>query len=214
MVNSRTPDQTQTKLPHRILRWFLRMSSISDLLIEPLCKLYEIEEVVPSHADCIVGLAGGLCSDGSASPVTRSVAERCVSLYLNGSAASIIFTGGYRATGNTEARAMAEIALKSGVPRERIVLEEESTRTHHHPSRVKPFLERINAKTVIIVSNHLHARRARAIFRRFYRNRFKMYFAKARSHFKLTPQRRYSCQTSCLLWNIGTHLLGKLKGWA
>lgn len=200
--------------PRRILRWLLKVSRVCDVLLAPVCRLYEIREILPQNADCIVGLAAGLSSDGSASPMSRSIAERCVSLYFDGRASWLIFTGGYSASGSTEAKAMAEIASKSGVPPERIMLEEQSMRTHHHPSRIEPMLERINARTLIVVSHHLHARRARAIFRKYYRSKSEMYFAKARSTFQITPQRRYSSQISCLVWNIGTHLLAKLKGWA
>ena len=196
------------------VKWFLKPASVCDLLLDPICRLYEIREVLPSTADCIVGLAAGLCSDGTASPMTRAVAERCALLYLNGLDARLIFTGGCNANGITEAEAMTRIAITMGVPQERIFLEEKSTRTHHHPPRVEPILEEANSKSAIVVSQHLQARRARAIFLTYYGNRLKLHFAKARSGFQLTPQRRYACQTSCLVWNIGTHLLAKLKRWA
>lgn len=200
--------------PNRLLKWLLKAAPVCDLLSEPVCQLYEIREVLPATADCIIGLAAGLCSDGAASPMTRSVAERSALLYLDGKAEWLIFTGGCYANGITEAKAMAQIAVKMGVPQERISQEENSTRTHHHPPRVQPILEKANAGSAIIVSQHLHARRARAIFLTYYGNRLKLHFAKARSSFQLTPQRRYACQTSCLVWNIGTHLLAKLKHWA
>ena len=200
--------------PNKILKWALKAAPVCDLLLDPLCRLYEIREALPSTADCVVGLAAGLYSDGTASPMTRAVAERCVSLYLNGLAGQLIFTGGCNANSITEAQAMSRIAVTMGVPQKRISLEENSTRTHHHPPRVEPILDRANAKSAIIVSQHLHARRARAIFLAYYGNRLRLHFAKARSSFQLTPQRRYACQTSCLVWNIGTHLLAKLRRWA
>ena len=197
-----------------ILKWFLRAAPVCDLLLDPICRLYEIREALPSTADCIVGLAAGLCSDGSAGPMTQAVAERSASLHLNGLGGRLIFTGGCNANGITEAEAMSKIAITMGVPQERIFLEEESTRTHHHPARVEPILEKADAKSAIVVSQHLHARRARAIFLTYYGNRVELHFAKARSGFQLTSQRRYACQTSCLVWNVGTHLLAKLRRWA
>lgn len=197
-----------------ILKSLLKAAPVCDLLLDPVCRLYEIREDLPTSADCIVGLAAGMRSDGTASPMTRAVSERCAFLYLNGFAGRLIFTGGCSANNVTEAKAMTQIATAMGVPQERIFLEEQSTKTHHHPPRVETILEKAGAKSAIIVSQHLHARRARAIFLAYYGSRLRLYFAKARSGFELIPQRRYACQTSCLVWNIGTHILAKLRRWA
>jgi uncharacterized SAM-binding protein YcdF (DUF218 family) len=161
-----------------------------------------------------VGLAAGLCRDGSPGPVTEAVARRCASLYLSGLSQFVVFSGGFNAGGRTEAEVMAGIAEEMGVPRRKIILEKESMRTHHHPPHVEPILRSHDASSAVIVSNNLHARRARAIFGKYYGTDLTMHFANAESVFGITAQRRYMSGTTCLAWNVGTHILAKLKGWA
>jgi hypothetical protein len=187
---------------------------IADFLLWPLFKLYEIPESLPQRADCVVGLAAGLCADGSPGPVTEAVARRCASLHLSGVSDLVIFTGGYTAGGMTEAQVMSNIVAEMDVAGDKVLLEEESTRTHHHPQLLEPILKGNDVSSMVVVSNHLHARRARAIFMKYYGKSITMYFAKAKSRFGPTAQRRYMSGTTCLIWNVGTHVLAKLKGWA
>jgi hypothetical protein len=133
---------------------------------------------------------------------------------MSGVSDLIVFTGGYAAGGSTEAQVMADIAAEMGVVRDRVLLEEESTRTHHHPRLLEPILKNNEVSSMVVVSNHLHARRARAIFMKHYDKNITMHFAKARSRFGPTAQRRYMSGTTCLIWNVGTHILARLKGWA
>jgi len=187
---------------------------VSDILLRPVIQLYEIPENLPGKVDCLIGLAAGLCADGRPGPVTDAVARRCASLYLSGVSNLVIFTGGFTAGGKTEAEVMSAIAEGMGVPGQNILLEKESTRTHHHPPRVEPLLKSSGISSVLIVSNRLHSRRARAIFLKHFGGDLSMHFAKAKSEFGPTAQRRYISATTCLFWNIGTHLLARLKGWA
>jgi uncharacterized SAM-binding protein YcdF (DUF218 family) len=211
---NRPGEMAVLKEPDRFSRLVIPVARIFDPLTAPVCRLYEIREDFPRKVDCIIGLAAGLKGDGSASPMTRSVAERCSSLYADGLSQMVIFTGGYSAKGTTEAGAMLEIAVGRGVPRERIALDEMSFRTHHHPGYVGPILREHNARSVLVVAHHLQGRRARAIFHRYYGDKLRIYFANVRSDYELTPQRRYACQTTALAWNMATHLLARLRGWA
>lgn len=214
MVDQSSIDKAKNIPRGGFFAWLVRLSRISDILLAPVCRLYEIREVLPRRADVVVGLSAGLCEDGSPSPMTRAVAERCASLFLEGVTAWLLFTGGVIAGGSTEAKAMRDVAAEMGVPPEKIILEEKSKRTHHHPPLIEPLLERLRANSIVVVSQHLHARRARAIFLKYYGNRLNLSFAKGRSGYGLTLQRRYASETLCLMWNLGTHLLAKLRGWA
>lgn len=199
---------------NRVLRKLVRASRLSDLLLKPVFLLYEIPECLPPEADCLVGLAAGLCTDGSPGPITEAVAKRSASFYLSGDSRFIIFTGGFTAAGRTEADVMAQIAMRMGVPEDSIILEKKSLRTHHHPREIEPILQRIGAHSLVIVSHCFHSRRARAIFKKWYGTRYRMHFAKARSDFDLTAQWRYLSGTTCFFWNVGNHVLAKLRGWA
>jgi uncharacterized SAM-binding protein YcdF (DUF218 family) len=197
-----------------LLCGLLSASRMLDPVLAPLSRLYEIKESLPRRTDCIVGLAAGLRSNGEATPVTRAVAERAASLYLAGVSPLVIFTGGYERAGRKEAEVMALVASEMGVPRERILLDTASMKTHHHPPGIEPFLTRAGARSIVVVSHTVHSRRVRAIFRNYYGEGLTIHFAKAIGGFELAPQRRYASLTSCLIWNVGTHVLAKLKGWA
>ena len=109
---------------------------------------------------------------------------------------------------------MKGIAVEMGVFGKKVLVEEKSMRTHHHPPLLKPILESHNVSSMVVVSHYLHSRRARAIFCRYYGEKISMYFGKARSGFALTAQPRYISATTTLIWNIGTHMLAKMKSWA
>lgn len=89
--------------------------------------------------DCIIGCG---CHD-------LHVAERCAELYNMGYADIIIFSGGVgKVTKNiltmTEAENFAKIAIKLGVPEEKIYLEKVSTNTEDNFRNVKKLVENEN----------------------------------------------------------------------
>jgi len=63
----------------------------------------------------------------------------------------------------TEARAMADMAQSLGVPREQLVLDEESGNTAQHPLNLKPL---IKGDGFILVTSALHMPRAMDVFKR------------------------------------------------
>jgi uncharacterized SAM-binding protein YcdF (DUF218 family) len=117
----------------------------------------------PKKVDAILGL-------GSAD--TR-VAEHAANLYLQGYAPLIIFTGGLgRISKNIfkkpEADFFAEIAIKMGVPKEKILIESQSTNTGENITFTKKLLAEkgLNPKTFIVVTKPYMERRGYATFRK------------------------------------------------
>ena len=79
----------------------------------------------------------------------------------------------------------------------------------------KPIVAELGWRSLILVAQNVHARRALAIFRRLYGPEYTFYFAAAKSKYELLPQRRLSSEPRFLLtWELPSFLLAKIRGWA
>lgn len=101
------------------------------------------------------------------------VAERGAELFLEGWAPLIVFSGGLGewATKNwqrPEAEVFAKIAVKAGVPKEKILIEDKSTNTGENIQFTKELLagRDIDSKKVIVVTKPYMERRAYATFKK------------------------------------------------
>ena len=98
--------------------------NIEDLkLIQVLWNYMKMNQKL-KPSDCIIGLG----------TMDKNVAKVASKLYLDGYSDKIIFSGGlgkitYKLWNVTEAEKFEEIAIKNGVPKERIYLEKQSTNT-------------------------------------------------------------------------------------
>jgi len=113
-------------------------------------------------ADCILGLGSN----------DVRVAERSAKLFLDGWAPLIVFSGGRgRLTADwqkTEADSFAEIAIKMGVPENKIIKEDKSTNTGENIEFTKKLLaeKNIDPKNFILVQKPYMERRAYATFKK------------------------------------------------
>lgn len=102
----------------------------------------------------------------------RKVAERGAQLFLDGWAPLLIFSGGLGVItkhfwSEPEANQFAEIALSMGVPREKILIENESTNTGENVRFTKRLLaeKEIDPRKFILVQKPYMERRSFATFR-------------------------------------------------
>lgn len=202
------------------------MGKFLDRLIRPLAKMWEIEDSFSIddlekgfrvRVDKIIGVGIALKEDGRASVMTEAVAKKAVDLYYRlGKNSGFLFTGGYACNGVTEAKAMKKIALVEKIPACLITLEEESVRTWMNAVESRKIMERYSWHSAIVVSQHIHSRKVRAIFKEvFTGSKINLYFIKARSGYEKIPQRRFTSEARFLLtWEIPTYFYSKLKGWA
>lgn len=116
-------------------------------------------------ADCIFALGSH----------DLNVADRAVDLYQEGYAPVIIFSGNVgRATKGvftkSEAEMFADIAMKRGVPKEKIILETKSTNTGENILFTKRLLgeQQIKFKSFILVQKPYMERRTYAAFRKLW----------------------------------------------
>lgn len=117
----------------------------------------------PADAAVVLGAA---VWGAEVSPVFRERINHGVELYRKGRVRKLIFTGG---RGNsdepTESSAARRYALQRGVPARDIMIEEKSHNTYENILYAKELADAQGVRTVLIVSDPLHMKRAVAMAR-------------------------------------------------
>jgi len=99
-------------------------------------------------------------------------AEKAIELYKSGRAKKIIFTGGSAEvfSGNnkliSEAKFMANIALRNNIPKYNIILEENATTTIENAKFSKKIVDTKKFKSAIVVTSKFHILRTKQIFKK------------------------------------------------
>jgi uncharacterized SAM-binding protein YcdF (DUF218 family) len=119
--------------------------------------------LAPPMADIIIVLSGGRYDDGSLNEDALERTVAAVSLYYQGSAPRLLFSGG-PCCGRSTSALMARLATDLGVPRGIILLEETSADTHDSAISSATLLHRNGARSAILVTSPLHMLRARLTF--------------------------------------------------
>ncbi|CUH82181.1 hypothetical protein TRM7557_03797 [Tritonibacter multivorans] len=121
-------------------------------------------DLYPARSDLratntIVCLAAGLQDDGSLGRFTEQRARSCISLYHQGLAPKIAFTGGNSThAAPPTGQQMAALALAEGVPASAIVIENQSESTLQNALFTLPKLESVRG--VILVTDSFHLPRS------------------------------------------------------
>jgi uncharacterized SAM-binding protein YcdF (DUF218 family) len=100
------------------------------------------------------------------SPVFKERINHAINLYRNGRVRKLIFTGGQGNPGEpTEASAARDYALQSGLPMSDILIENKSHTTYENILNAKQLADTHGIRTVLIVSDPLHMKRAMTMAR-------------------------------------------------
>lgn len=117
-------------------------------------------------ADAIVAISGG---------ETTSRTLGAVKLYDEGYAPTIIFSGAASdPTSVSNAAAMKQIAVKSGVPAGDILIEEDSVDTYENAQNTARIIKDKGMTSIILVTSPYHQRRASIEFKRALGKQFKV----------------------------------------
>lgn len=110
--------------------------------------------------DVVIVLGAGT-SNGEVSPVFQERINHGIWLYQNGYSDKLIFTGSI-GDGNKESDAYVakQYAINRGIPKESILIEEESNITQENIENAKLIMNEHSYHTAIIVSDPLHMKRA------------------------------------------------------
>ena len=104
----------------------------------------------PRRADAAVVLAGDPDYERT---------KTAVRLLLDGQVGLLILTGGEPGPGDS-ATSLREVALRAGVPAEKIRIEQVSRSTYGSMVAIQPILERERIRSVVVVTSPYHQRRA------------------------------------------------------
>jgi uncharacterized SAM-binding protein YcdF (DUF218 family) len=118
-------------------------------------------------AQAIVVLGAGVLPNGQASSSLRERTAHAVALYHRGLAPFIIFTGGIGTYPPSEAQVASNLAIKMKVPRDKVLLEDQSTSTRENAQFAAEICRTRGWKKVIVVSQPFHLWRAQRDFKRF-----------------------------------------------
>lgn len=111
-----------------------------------------------AKSDAIVAISGG---------DTGARVSEAVQLYKDGWAPDIIFSGAaLDPNGPSNARAMANIAIRAGVPETAIQLDETSANTRQNATGVATIVHDEGFHSIILVTSPYHQRRASLVFHR------------------------------------------------
>ncbi len=116
--------------------------------------------------DAIVVLGAALGPGGEAGPALKRRVAHGARLFHAGKAGHLIVTGGGLGTRPTEASAMRALAVRQGVPEERIIVEDKATRTLENALYTARIMEDRDWARALVVSDPFHLPRALFLFRR------------------------------------------------
>ena len=116
-----------------------------------------------------VVLGGGIAADGTPTASTTARARAAAQLARRRPGLALITSGshgGGAAPARSEAAVMADLIVESGIPRERVFLEERSLETIGNAVEVAlRYLKRIEPRPLFLVTSPFHLERALVVFR-------------------------------------------------
>jgi len=118
-------------------------------------------------ADVIVVLGAAVWPNEKPSPSLLRRVKKSIDLYKSGHAENIIMSGGVGRHPPAEAVVMKRIALESGIPEERILIDDRSTNTYESAINCSAIMNNNNWVKLIVVSDSYHLIRSVLLFNAF-----------------------------------------------
>jgi len=120
-------------------------------------------ELKPAQVIIALGYGPAKNKKGQPKAELKRRVDKAVELYNKGLAPYIIFTGADTGAG-CEAEVMRELAIREGVPAEKIILETKATDTITNAKYSVEIMRERGWTSAILVSNPYHLKRARDLF--------------------------------------------------
>lgn len=115
------------------------------------------EEVVRSHADCILVLGAGITPDGRPSYMLRDRLDKGIELYEAGAAPKLLLSGDNGQERYDEVNAMKQYVLERGIPETDIFLDHAGFSTYESMYRAKAVFQ---VESAIVVTQKYHLYRS------------------------------------------------------
>ena len=126
-----------------------------------LIRIYNYSSIYYEQDSDVAIVLGAGTNNGILSPVFKERVNHSIYLYKKGLVNKIIFTGGY---GEKQIQSDSEIAMryaiKKGVHKENIIIEQKSKFTYENLSESKKIIDSLGLKTALIISDPLHMKRS------------------------------------------------------
>lgn len=122
--------------------------------------------VAPEAGPRVALVLGAAVWSTGPSPALRRRAEAAAAAWHRGEVDHLIGCGGEAGAGPSEAEAIRDILLASGVPSGAILMEDRSTTTEENIRLALPLVKGLGTDRVVLVSDPVHLPRARLIARR------------------------------------------------
>jgi uncharacterized SAM-binding protein YcdF (DUF218 family) len=143
------------KLQKYVLFIFLLLTLVIEIPILAVGYLTQ-----PARSDTIIILGAKIIGQ-EPSLMLRLRLDEAIKLYSEGYAPTIIVSGAQGIDENvSEAASMKSYLLSHGIPKEKILLEDQSFNTYQNLANSHKIMQENNLKTAIIVSNASHIRRS------------------------------------------------------
>jgi uncharacterized SAM-binding protein YcdF (DUF218 family) len=120
---------------------------------------FSLSPNIPEYADAVLVLGAKVNIDNTPSVELYNRSIEGIAMVQQGRAKYIMFTGGVGLGATSESEIGLKIAVQNGIPRDRILIEEQSHSTLQNISSIKPLAEQHNIKSVIVVSDQYHVAR-------------------------------------------------------
>ncbi|MCP4688167.1 MAG: YdcF family protein [Desulfobacterales bacterium] len=118
-----------------------------------------------TRTDAMIVFGAGVTRDGGPGPAIKRRVPRAARLFKQGFSKNIILTGGVGRHPPAEALVMKALALREGIPEERIVIEDKSASTFQSVINCLEIMQRRNWLSAHIVTDPFHMLRCKLAFR-------------------------------------------------
>ncbi|HBG81856.1 TPA: hypothetical protein DDW69_03365 [candidate division CPR2 bacterium] len=143
------------------LKWFFMIIAIFIVPITLIGMFFSLGFWLSPQDDLLKSDAIIVISGGE----TEARTKEGIKLLNENLGGYIIFSGAAEDKGISNAAAMKKIALEQNVPKDKILMEEESKTTYENAKNVKEILEEKSIKKIILVTSPYHQKRAYLTFR-------------------------------------------------
>lgn len=117
--------------------------------------------------DCIIVCGYPTNEDGTLSTILKSRIDKAIELYHQHQSSYIIVSGGAIHNQYSESRAMAEYAIKHGVPQANILIEDQAKSTYHNMMYSQIIMIQNHFQNCYIVTNSWHVMKAEYYAKKF-----------------------------------------------
>ncbi|MHC4735303.1 MAG: YdcF family protein [Planctomycetota bacterium] len=149
------------------------------------------------QADTIVVFGARVYADGRPSDALADRVRTGCSLYLDGLADRMIFSGGPGDGDIHETESMRTMAVRLGVPKEAILLDTEGLNTQATVENTSEIFDRLGVKRVLAVSHFYHMPRIKMSYQR---RKWEVYTVPAKETYLLTQMPKYILREVAAIW--------------